>query len=559
MFPETLITALINNKELCPDKPAFTFMSADQKEDITNSQLWAQVVSFSLQLQNIIPPQSKAIILLPPGKDYLISFLGCLATGIIAIPAYPPHNNHNAQRVYSIIQNSQADLIITNTAISSLGFFDLKIMNVDKLEFIIDNCVPQVNPNQVAFLQYTSGSTGNPKGVIVSHENIIFNAQMIHSIIDNSQGTVCSWLPPFHDMGLIGTILYPLIYNLHSIQMSPLSFIKRPYLWLKAISANKVVISPAPNFAYDLCVKKVTDLEKETLDLSCWKYALNGAEPVNKTTLNNFYNAFKTCGFKYECFMPAYGMAEATLIISGKKANTKPTMLQVDKKHLYEKQEIKLSKVKNNTSLSLVGCGYSTENHTIKIIDPQTCKLLKPYKIGEIVFSGPTITSGYWGNEGATQATFSTNMPFSKNRYLRTGDLGFINKEGELFVTGRIKDLLIIHGQNIYPQDIEYSVSNSHPSLVVNGCAALILENNEAELIIIQEINDRNDIDFYEIYNSIIQACAEICPILPADIFLIPRTSLPKTSSGKVQRNFCGQLIKKNELKFIHQWKTPKH
>ena len=150
-------------------------------------------------------------------------------------------------------------------------------------------------------------------------------------------------------------------------------------------------------------------------------------------------------------------------------------------------------------------------------------------------------------------------MPFSKNRYLRTGDLGFINKEGELFVTGRIKDLLIIHGQNIYPQDIEYSVSNSHPSLVVNGCAALILENNEAELIIIQEINDRNDIDFYEIYNSIIQACAEICPILPADIFLIPRTSLPKTSSGKVQRNFCGQLIKKNELKFIHQWKTPKH
>ena len=548
---ETLISILGKNAERTPSKTLYTFL-AENKEpvSVTTQELFQRVVESAARLLTVTQSASRAILLLPPGLDCIVTFLGCLMAGVVAVPAYPPRNNRHTTRLLAVINDSKAEVVITTAAIAQQYFLgNVQMLLVDETIPIESDfsLFPQLSSEQLAFLQYTSGSTGAPKGVMVSHSNIIANLALIDTLIEGKCQTVCSWLPPFHDMGLIGGILYPLVQDIHSILMAPTTFLKCPFFWLKTISDYKVDISPAPNFAYEMCVSSITEEQKKELDLSSWIMALNGSEPVNAKTLCQFSEKFSSCGFRAENFYPAYGMAETTLMVSGKKPRANTVVLDVDKQFLLDSHKIKVDKTAKNV-LSVVGCGYTTSEHEVKIINPQSQQILDAWEVGEIVVAGPSITQGYWEKPEASEQIFGLRLPHSNKRFLRTGDLGFLDATGQLFVMGRLKDLIIIRGQNIYPQDIEYTVYESHPALIRHGASAFIIEiENEPELVIVQEVHRRAK-DFEAIFTAILQGCAEDLAVLPAKIILIPQATLPKTSSGKVQRSSCRNAVLNNKL-----------
>lgn len=554
---KNIIDILQNNASLYPDKTALTFLSENSKNTLTNRELLQRVVGIASHLQISLQLRSRALLLLPPGLDYITSFLGCLMAGVVAVPAYPPRGNRHAQRIISIINDAKAAAVLTTANIAEQYTFEqAKVIVMDDRELFKappTQLFPPISSEDLAFLQYTSGSTGTPKGVMVSHGNIIANTTSIDAFFLSNVETLCSWLPPFHDMGLIGAILYPLAFNIHTVLMAPTTFLKTPFIWLKAISDYKANVSPAPNFSYEMCVSSITEEEKKQLDLSSWHVALNGAEPVSAKTLLRFSEAFKECGFQAEFCYPAYGMAETTLMVTGKRPKTSTAILQVDKIALQEKHEIKQA-LAENESISIVGCGHAARGHEVRIIDPQSFTELKPLQIGEIVVSGPSVAEGYWNKPEVNQEIFALNIPGSDKRYLHTGDLGFVDEHGELFITGRLKDLIIIRGHNIYPQDIESSIFDSHSALIQHGAAAFTLEiDGELELVLVQEVHRRAK-DFDEIFNAILQRCGEDLPILPARIVLIQQATLPKTSSGKVQRSTTRHALVHDELKVIAQW-----
>ncbi len=553
---ETLISILNNNAERFPHHTIYTFL-AENKEpaNVTNQELLQRVIESASRLLTITQGTSRAILLLAPGLDYIVAFLGCLMAGVVAVPAYPPRSNRHTKRLLAVINDSKAEVVITTAAIARQYPLDnVHLLLVDEALPIEPVQFPLITSDRLAFLQYTSGSTGTPKGVMVSHGNIIANNILVEKLLDERYPkTLCSWLPPFHDMGLIGAILYPLIQNMHSILMAPTTFLKNPFFWLKTISDYRVQISPAPNFAYEMCVNTITEEEKKQLDLSSWIIALNGSEPVNANTLRQFSEAFAPCGFRAENCYPAYGMAETTLMVSGKKPGDHTVILDVDKQLLLESHKIIADKTAKSI-LNIVGCGYTTSEHEVKIINPQTHQILDPFEVGEVVISGPSITQGYWNNPEASEQIFGLKLPHSDKRFLRTGDLGFLDANDQLFITGRLKDLIIIRGQNIYPQDIEHTVSGSHTALIQHGASAFIMEiEHEPELVIVQEVHRRAK-EFDTIFTAILQHCAEDLAILPAKIILIPQATLPKTSSGKIQRSTCRDALLNNELTIIAQW-----
>ncbi len=553
---KTLINILNDNAVHYPNKLAYTFLSENKTYSLTNKELLQKVIGIASRLLDVVQPGARAILLLPPGLDYIASFLGCLMAGIVAVPAYPPRGNRHAQRIVSIINDAKAELIITTSAMAQQYTFEhVTLIAVDDEipELSSVPSFPQLLLNDLAFLQYTSSSTGAPKGVMVTHGNIIANTTAIDALFQGKGETLCSWLPPFHDMGLIGAILYPLAYHMHSVLMAPTTFLKTPFFWLKAISDYRANIAPAPNFSYEMCVSSITDEEKKHLDLSHWLVALNGAEPVSAKTLVRFSEAFSACGFQAEFCYPAYGMAETTLMVCGKKPGSSTTVLQVDRKTLQETHDVQLYD-SDNESLPIVGCGHTSFDHELKIIDSQSFNELKPFQIGEIVVSGPSVAKGYWDKPDISREIFELTLLNSNKKYLRTGDLGFLDEQGELFVTGRLKDLIILRGHNIYPQDIETTIHDCHPALIQHGCAAFIDEiDEEPELVIVQEVHRRAK-DFDEIFNTILQRCGEDLSILPARIILIQQATLPKTSSGKVQRSACRHAVANDDVKIITEW-----
>lgn len=555
--PQTLIDILYQNALNHPHKPALTFLDEQSETVFTNEHLILASKKFASRLLQLSEPGARAIILLQPSVDYLIAFLGCVMAGVVAVPAYPPRNSRHKIRLSAVIDDAQAQLVITTSMVARNYEFSQHLVLVDE-EAIDDYIVDweqqrlKIQATDLAFLQYTSGSTGSPKGVMVSHQNVLANSHIIHELAVKGNDNLCSWLPPFHDMGLIGTILHPLIQGMHAVLMAPSTFLKKPYLWLKAISDYQVGFSPAPNFAYDLCVETITAAEKKTLDLSSWQVALNGSEPVNAKTLYRFAECFAECGFKLESCYPAYGMAEATLMISGKKPLSETTILHVSKQALHN--NFIQPELNSSLGIDLVSCGRTTAEHDIKIINPNSKTILPINEIGEIVFSGPTVTQGYWQKPEINQEIFGLTFSDSPHRYLRTGDLGFIDEHGELYVTGRLKDLMIIRGQNIYPQDVEEVIGESNSSLIKHGGAAFTIEvDGETELAIVYEIH-RSTKDVDPIIASILQRCMDDLPILPARIILIKQASLPKTSSGKVQRSTTRQALLDGELKIVAQW-----
>ncbi|WP_414620769.1 amino acid adenylation domain-containing protein [Calothrix sp. CCY 0018] len=528
---------------------AFTFLLDGETEEttLTYQELDRRARRIAAQLQAQGLAGERALLLYPAGLDFLIAFFGCLYAGVVAVTAYPPRNKRNTPRIKAISNDAQAAIALTTTE----KLFTVQSLMTEKTDLkslqwlATDNIAPgtevswkelSINRDTLAFLQYTSGSTGTPKGVMISHRNLLHNAQTTYQFMGHSaESKFVTWLPMYHDMGLIGGILQPLYGGFPCFIMPPTSFLQRPYRWLQAISKYKGTTSGGPNFAYDLCVQKITPEQKATLDLSSWDVAFNGAEPVRYETLKRFAEAFAECGFRIEAFYPCYGMAETTLMVSGVDKATSPMVKAVRKSGLESNRVVESSV--DNEGYNFVSSGRAIPQQKVVIANPETLKSCQASEIGEIWVSGPSVGQGYWNREQDTKETFDACLSDTgEEPFLRTGDLGFLHS-GELFITGRAKDLIIIRGRNLYPQDIELTAERSHPSLRAGASAAFtVLVNNEDKLVVVQELEFRAKPDTTEVANAIRQAISEEHEIQVYAVVLIKPGSIPKTSSGKIQR-----------------------
>ena len=545
---------------------AFTFLLDGETEQtrLTYQELDKRSRRIAAQLQALGLTGERALLLYPAGLDFLIAFFGCLYAGVIAVTAYPPRNQRNTPRVKAISEDAQAAIALTTTEIlpkvqslmtekNDLGS-SLQWLTTDNLEQGIEEVWKEasINKDSLAFLQYTSGSTGTPKGVMISHGNLLHNAQTTYQFMEHSsESKFVTWLPMYHDMGLIGGILQPLYGGFPCIIMPPTLFLQRPYRWLKAISQYQGTTSGGPNFAYDLCVQKITPEQKATLDLSSWSVAFNGAEPIRHDTLERFADAFAECGFRKEAFYPCYGMAETTLMVSGVQKTTLPIVKALQKSAL-ESNRIIESSVKDNDVYNFVSCGRVIPKQKVVIANPGTLKSSQPGEIGEIWVSGPSVGQGYWNREEETEETFHAYLSDTgEGPFLRTGDLGLL-QDGELFITGRAKDLIIIRGRNLYPQDMELTAESSHPSLRSGASAAFtVLVNKEERLVVVQELEFRAKPNLEEVANAIRQAISEEHEVQVYAVVLIKPGSISKTSSGKIQRRATRARFEKGELNVV--------
>jgi 8-amino-7-oxononanoate synthase len=413
---------------------------------------------------------------------------------------------------------------------------------------------PDVHGETLAFLQYTSGSTGTPKGVMLTHSNLMHNSAMITYAFEHSRsGSGCFWLPLYHDMGLIGGILQPLYMGRPNTLLSPTHFLQKPVRWLQAITQSSSTISGGPNFAYDLCAEKVTPEQKRTLDLSHWSLAFNGAEPVRAETIDRFSKAFAECGFRREAFYPCYGLAEATLIVTGGYKQTPPVVRKFDA-HSLEKHQVVPVQPASTGTRELVGSGGNLLDQTIVIADPDTSQPCGDARVGEIWVSGPSVAEGYWRRGEESAHTFGARLADGRGPFLRTGDLGFL-LDGELFVTGRLKDLIILRGVNYYPQDIERSVDLAHEHVQQGaGAAFAVGEIGGERLVVVQEVERGRNLDFAGIIAAIRKRIASDFELAVSAVVLIKTGSIPKTSSGKVQRHACQAGYLAGTLASVATW-----
>lgn len=551
-----------------PNQKAYTFLidGEEQELNVTFGQLDDQARLVGRHLQEMGLAGERILLLYPYGIDYVISFLACIYAGAIAVPAYPIRKNQSLNRLESIVSNSEATLaLVHNKASDTIQFAKSDILKGIKLFSLSDFADmsmiekwinPNVSLDDIAFLQYTSGSTGIPKGVMVTHKNIAHNQEQIQAGFQTSEKTIgVSWLPLYHDMGLIGSLLQPLFLGAYCVFLTPEAFVQKPIRWFKAISKYKATTSAAPNFAYDLCVKSISLDQMEGIDLSSWTLASNGAEPVRIDTMQSFAEKFGNYGFKIESFYPCYGMAEATLIVAGGKASTKPTVIAVDKNKIGLNELEFLAKGDSNSRL-FVGCGESLCGQEIVIVNPENQEVLSENKIGEIWVTGESVTRGYWGMEEISNKSFNLSLKdFPAKSFVKSGDLGFFHNDN-LYITGRIKDVIIINGVNFYPQDIELSVEESHISLK-QGCGATFSVEiaGEEKLIITQEVErvHTNNLNHEEVYAAIRNAVIQEHNLIPYTIVLLRVMSIPKTSSGKIQRHACKEAFLNNTLNVIAQ------
>jgi acyl-CoA synthetase (AMP-forming)/AMP-acid ligase II len=483
----------------------------------------------------------------------------------VAVPVYPPRFNHSLDRLQTIISNAEASVALTTGHMRSLIQTSIKenqpllstkwiATDTDELYDPIEWIDNDMTKEDIAFFQYTSGSTSEPKGVMLSHGNLLTNLQLIERSFGFSrESSTVSWLPPYHDMGLIGAILSPIFSGSPIHLMSPVDFLKNPFLWLSLITKKKATCSGAPNFAYEMCIQKISEEKKLTLDLSNWAVAFNGAEPVRNSTLNRFTEAFAGSGFKKTALYPCYGLAESTLFVSGGERNVEPIYRSFSKKGL---QQNIVQRIDENDidAMTLVSSGRSNPDHQIMIVNPDTEFPCESQQVGEIWLKGGSVAKGYWQTPEKTQSTFQAYLANTEEGpYLRTGDMGFID-EGQLFVTGRMKNMMIIRGINIYPHDLEATVQRSHPSLSVgNGAAFTVEVNNEEQLVIVQEVERtfRKKIDPQEVIAIIRKEIAVNHGLQVFALLLVTPGEIPKTSSGKVQHHICRDLFLEGTFKTL--------
>ncbi|MCA1566105.1 MAG: condensation domain-containing protein, partial [Acidobacteria bacterium] len=553
-LPSTLVELLHQRALEQPERCAYSFLLDGEtaQAHLTYGELDRKARAIGVMLQSLSWTDKRALLLYPPGLDYIAAFFGCLYAGWIAVPAYPPQLNRLTARLQAITADCQATVALTTMQIMSN--MKRRLATTPALEALLwlatDNeqfgqeaawQEPELSRDSLAFLQYTSGSTSTPKGVMLTHGNLLHNLSLIRQCFGQtleSRGVV--WLPPYHDMGLIGGILQPLYVGYPMTLMSPTTFLQHPLRWLQAISDTRATTSGGPNFAFDLCVRKTRPAERATLDLSCWEVAFNGAEPIRHETFERFAETFEPYGFRREAFHSCYGLAEATLIVSGNKQTAKPVVRRFQEAAL-EKNLAVESSSEDEGARALVGCGAALSDQRIEIVHPETLMRRSAGHVGEVWVAGPSVAQGYWNRAEETEATFGAHLSDSgEGAFLRTGDLGFI-KDGELFITGRLKDLIIIRGRNHYPQDIELTVEQSHDMLRAGcGAAFSVVVGGEERLVIVQEVERRYRNPEVEQLASVIRRAVRINHELHAYAVVLIRTgSIPKTSSGKIQRHSC--------------------
>jgi acyl-CoA synthetase (AMP-forming)/AMP-acid ligase II len=579
-----LVDLLRDRAEHKPDRLAYRFLADGEtsQQTLTYLQLHQQAVQIASYLQSFLSPGDRVLVVYPysAGLEFIAAFFGCLYAGAIAVTDNPPVSPQAIVKLQTRLESSQCRAILSTKALIE----QLKIQfSVEKEEetrrgtslrwvatddlldqnLAIDWQKPPINGDTVAFLQYTSGSTGTPKGVIVTHGNVLHNSAIIYKAFghhNNSKGLI--WLPLFHDMGLIGGVVQPLYGSFPVTLMSPVALVQKPFRWLEAISEYQATTSGGPNFAYDLVCRTATPEKLEQLDLSSWDVAFSGAEPVRWDTLKRFAEIFGPCGFKPEAFYPCYGMAETTLFISGGHKHQTPNILWVDPVALEHNQVIQTQETslannpQSRKTRSLVSCGFPWLADEVMIVDPQELTPRDADQVGEILVSGKGVGLGYWDKPEDTETTFRVYVE-GRGPYLRTGDLGFL-QDGELYITGRIKDMMILWGRNRYPQEIEATLDTCHPAIRAGHSAAFSVETELGEqLIIAAEIERRylRNLNVEEVVNAIRQAIAEQNTVDVFAIVLLKTTTIPKTTSGKIQRRACRTKFLEGSLDSVGQWR----
>ncbi len=565
----TLIDLLRKRADDLADHPAFIFLIDGEMEacELTYGELDRRARAIAARLQLLGARGDRATLLYPPGLDYIAAFFGCLYADVVAVPAYPPQRKRTLGRLRAVLTDSGATIALTTTkvraSIDRLFRQDSVLDKFSKVQWVETDVFPEgvedtwrtpsVTGQTLAFLQYTSGSTGSPKGVMVSHENLLHNQRMIYEAFGHTEHTtVLGWLPLYHDMGLIGNVLQPLYLGRPCVLMSPVHFMQKPFRWLSAISRYRATTSGAPNFAYDLCVRQISLAEREQLDLSSWSVAFNGAEPIHAGTLDRFVDMFGPCGFKREAFYPCYGLAEATLFVSGGERGAAP-ICKLTEKAALEKGEVVEASRAGRSATRLVGCGRTAADQQLAIVNPETFSRCLDGQVGEIWVKGFSVAQGYWNREETTALTFAAMIAdIGEGPFLRTGDLGVI-QNNELFVVGRLKDLIIVRGRNHYPHDIEVTVQESHPSLKPGGGAVFSIPvDDEEQLVVVQEVAGHSSINLGSVAARVGRAVTEHHEVQVHALVLIKPGTLPKTSSGKVQRHLCRAKFLAHELEVIH-------
>ncbi|MGY5333657.1 non-ribosomal peptide synthetase [Pseudomonas protegens] len=559
-LPSTLAQALQRRAVLAPDQVALRFLAEEQDQSVVLSyrdlDLRARTIAAALQANAEFG--DRAVLLFPSGPDYVAAFFGCLYAGVIAVPAYPPESTrrHHQERLISIMADAEPRLLLTSAGLrdSLLQMDELKaagapqLLCVDTLQAGLaeDWQAVALQDDDIAFLQYTSGSTALPKGVQVSHGNLVANELLIRrgfGIDLNPDDVIVSWLPLYHDMGLIGGLLQPIFSGVPCVLMSPAYFLARPVRWLEAISEYGGTISGGPDFAYRLCSERVSESALERLDLSGWRVAYSGSEPIRLDTLERFAEKFSACGFSHENFLASYGLAEATLFVAGGVRGQGIPALHLDDQALAQ------NRAEPGQGSAMMSCGFSQPEHAVLVMDPQQLGELPDNRIGEVWAVGPSIAHGYWRNPEATAKTF---VQHAGRTWLRTGDLGFI-RDGELFITGRLKDLLIVRGHNLYPQDIEKTIEREVEVVRKGRVAAFAVSDQGQEGIgIAAEISRsvQKILPPEALIKAIRQAVAEACQEAPSVVVLLNPGALPKTSSGKLQRSACRTRLADGSLDY---------
>lgn len=558
--PTNLSEVLIARAEASPELELYSFSLDGVRKSLSAGELLVKARTVGGCLQKLGMTARPVVVMCRPGLDSIVGFFGCILAGAIGVPLPRPGRPGKNARIKAVLHDCGAGAVLGFGRDEISGLAELTAESRTPwliLEDIGDEqargwSAPQLGGTSLAFLQYTSGSTGSPKGVMVSHGNVLSNAAEMHeafSIGANDRGVF--WLPFYHDMGLVGGVIQPVYSGYPTAIMSPLSFIENPLSWLQTISETKGTLSGGPNFAYDLCVQKISADDIGQLDLSSWRVAFNGSEPVRQQTLQAFAAKFRACGFDEGALRPCYGLAEATLLVSARNVSIH-TVAHLDQEQL-KRGRVHEVPTGFPSAKPLMGAGEPGPDHSVAIVNPENARVCAEHQIGEIWVSGPNVAQGYWKKLKETKAAFGRRPKGRKNlKYLRTGDLGFLRGK-QLFITGRLKDLIIIRGQNFYPQDIEYTVRNSHFSLCKGRGAAFSIEAEDGErLVVVHELDRKTRMtDIEEIIQSVREQISSEHQLHAYAVLLIRAGSLPKTTSGKVQHKACKEGFSAGTLNVV--------
>ena len=569
-MPRSLVDVFKNHVETRGDRVAYRFSDGQHiVATYSFSDIDRAARTLASALQQRCRVGDRVLLLTDSGADFVRALFGCLYAGVIAVPLNLPVGPRGVAKIHAVARNAAAPWLLANARvfraldIPSLGVEGLDIASLvedgDGTRFRDEN----LGPDHTAFIQYTSGSNGTPKGVVVTHGNLLANEQTIcDSCAHNDDSAFVGWLPLFHDMGLVGNILQPAYVGISSTLMPPAAFIRRPRRWLQLISDYRATTSGGPNFAYDTCVRRIDDAQIDGLDLRSWRIAFNGAEPIRARTLDAFARKFAHAGFSYKAFYPVYGLAEATLMVAANDAGTAPRVRRIPAAALEEGTVPRGDASPDGEARlrEVVSCGRPRAGQTVRIVHPAQRRTLEERQVGEIWLAGPNVTRGYWNNDALSREAFGTTTNDGAGPFLMTGDLGFLD-DGELYVTGRIKDVLIINGKNHYPQDIEQTATACDAAFAGRQAAALALEEHEREVLaVLQEVprtflarrtDEERLARINELKAKIRQALTSEHGLIAKYILFLRQGALPITTSGKIQRAQCRELLATGQLKEI--------